>query len=156
MQKINITTKIEVDQHIGWPQELPVTIYPKHYNLNDKIWLVYVRDRIGSYDIFVGEVIVTGVRMERRLAAHSGSLWRYAYYYTIDSRKGNKIFDEWREVADYQVFNTKQEAVDNIRNVAIKRIEEDSKRHSKYLAISNNALQQLKDRAIELRYGSIE
>ncbi len=155
--QVAVTKKVSIDQSAGWPEELPVTIYPKHFNLSDRVWLVYVRDMLGDYNVYIGEVVVAGVRREKHLAGANGSLWRYAYYYTVTNAKGNKVLSEYEQwVPEKQVFATKEEALTNMRGATLFVLEQDRKRHSKNLAVTEATIQRVKDSTIELTYASIE
>jgi hypothetical protein len=157
MQKINITTKIDVKQSMGWPQDVPVTIRPKHYNLNDRVWLVYIRDNLSTYDYFVGEVTIAGVRQEKRMAGTNGILWRYEYWYMVTHKNGKELLGKWweSEVREYQVFASKALALGHLREAALAKLDDDRKHKAKYLAIVDDTIQKVKDTTIELKYGSI-
>lgn len=158
MPTISVTRKITVNISAGWPEEIPITIYPPHYNLNDRVWLVYVRDLIGSYRVYIGEVVIAAVRQDKRLAGANGRAWRYAYNYMVTTPKGSSIsgdsWDNW--VFERQLFNTKEQAIENMRGATLFVLQQDRKRHSKYLAVTDATIQQVKDTTTELTYARIE
>lgn len=155
------TRHLEVKQVEGWPERVPVTIHPPHYNLNDRVWLVYSRDLIGDYQFYVGEVTIASIMQTRRNALKPGdyNYYRYVFRYQISDAKGQKFLDEseydtW--VSERQLFSTKDEAIIHMRGALLFTLEQDKKRHAKYLAITNDAIQRVKDNTIELRYSPLK
>lgn len=154
MSKTTSIMYIGVKQDVGLPQNIPVTIYPKHYNLNDAVWWVHAVNMVDHYNYYVGKVVVNGVRQVKMLAGANGILWRYVYEYQIVTVGGRDLSDTW--VSERELFATKHDALQNMRGSLLYRLTEDRKQQSKRLAMIGATMQQVKDDIIELRYGGLE